>query len=242
MVSVPIVETAVAVLLDVLRWGGLPALVALMAVESFGIPPLPSEIILPFAGFLVVEGHYAFWAAVVAALAGGVAGAFAAYGVGRWGRRLLTTGPRALRLDPKHLETIERWFARHGEPTVALCRLLPIVRSYISYPAGTARMEPGRFGLYTAVGALPFTIAFVELGVVLGDHWDALYPLFQLGDIAAVVVLVGLVAWLVVRWHRRPVPPSPAGLAAPAAAADDAGPADPSPAEATEGPGARSPP
>ncbi len=202
MSSLPIVETVVNLIISVMQAGGLPALIGLMAVESFGIPPLPSEIILPFAGFLVAEGDYPFAGAVGAALVGGVLGAYAAYTVGRWGRHLLVGGPRFLRLEPKHLDSMDRWFARRGEGTVLVGRLLPVVRSYISYPAGTSRMEPARFGLYTAIGATPFTAAFIYAGFLLGKDWSQIVPYLQLADYAAVGLIVVALVYVFLRWRN----------------------------------------
>lgn len=201
MTSLPLIETVVNLVLTILRDGGLPALVALMAVESFGIPPLPSEVILPFAGFLVWEGHYSFVAAVLAALVGSLVGSYVAYAVGRWGRHLLVTGPTFLRLDPRHLDRMDDWFRRHGEGTVLVSRLLPVVRSYMSYPAGASRMEPARFGVFTAVGATPFIVAFVYAGVLLGASWTTIVPYLQYADDAAIgVIVIGLVG-LAARWR-----------------------------------------
>ena len=210
MSAIPLVETVVNLIIAVMQAGGLPALIALMAVESFGIPPLPSEVILPFAGFLVAEGTYPLVGAIAAALLGGVIGAFASYAVGRWGRHLLVAGPRFLRLDPRHLDSMDRWFARRGEGTVLLARLLPVVRSYISYPAGAARMEPTRFGVYTAIGATPFTAAFIYAGVLLGKDWSQIVPYLQIADYAAVGLIVVGVIYLAYRWRRGPAsaPPS----------------------------------
>jgi membrane protein DedA with SNARE-associated domain len=200
--SLPIVETVVGLIKFVMEVGGLPALVALMTVESFGISPLPSEIILPFAGLLVWEGHYPFAAAVAAALLGGVLGAYASYAVGRWGRGWLTrAGSGVLRLNPKHLAAMDEWFARKGESTVLVSRLLPIVRSYISYPAGTARMNPTRFGVYTAVGALPFTAALIYAGVLLGPGWEVIVPYFEYADYAGAAVIAGLLVYILLRWR-----------------------------------------
>lgn len=227
MSAIPIVETVVNVIQTVMMDGGLPALIALMAVESFGIPPLPSEVILPFAGFLVATGAYSFPAAVLAALLGGVVGSYAAYAIGRWGRGWLTSarlGP--LRLDPKYLDTMDRWFKRRGESTVLISRLLPVVRSYISYPAGTARMEPVRFGLFTATGATPFTVALVYAGFLLREHWTAIVPILQDADYVAVVAIVVLLVYLGLRWKgvvtsgfpprlRRAHPDAPAPPPAP---------------------------
>jgi membrane protein DedA with SNARE-associated domain len=226
MVSLPIIETVVNLITTVMMTVGLPALVLLMIIESFGIPPLPSEIILPFAGFLVATGNYSFAAAVLAAVAGGVIGSYFAYGVGRYGRPLVE-GEGRLKLNPKHLASMDRWFARRGESTVMIARLLPIVRSYISYPAGTARMEPVRFGVYTAIGATPFTIALIYAGVVLGKNWGEIVPYFHVLDYGAAVVIVGGLLYVTLRWHgkisggfppkliRSSAPPPPAEVARP---------------------------
>ncbi|MCI4333335.1 MAG: DedA family protein [Thermoplasmata archaeon] len=213
MISLPIVETLVGILTAVLRAGGLPALFALMVVESLGIPPLPSEVILPFAGFLVASGVYGFVPAFAAALAGGVVGAFLAYALGRYGRRWLErSGTGGLRLDPKHLAAMDSWFARHGEPTVGVARLLPIVRAYISYPAGTARMSPTRFGVYTALGAAPFTAGLIYAGYVLGKHWSELQGAFRILDYVAVVFLAGLALYVALRWRHVITPGFPPRL------------------------------
>lgn len=194
-----------------------------MAVESFGLPPLPSEVILPFAGFLVVDGTFSFAGAVSVALVGGLLGSYAAYAVGRWWRHRITgLGVGHLRLESRHLERVDRYFARHGEPTVGLARMVPVIRSYISYPAGTARMEPTRFGIYTLLGSVPFTLALIYAGTVLQRNWSVLssyfvyldYPLIAL--VVVVVVFIGLqVAGLLAPgWPpRRAEPTAPASSA-----------------------------
>lgn len=226
MVSIPIIETVASVIEMVMTYAGLPGLVALMAVESFGIPPLPSEIILPFAGFLVAVGTFSFPGAFTAALIGGVLGSYAAYAVGRWGRHLVV-GEGRLKLDPKHLDSMDRWFTRRGESTVLISRLIPVVRSYISYPAGTARMAPGKFGIYTAVGAAPFTAVLIYAGYALGKNWQAILPIFRLLDYGVAAAIVVLVIYILLRWRgvvasgwpprltRSSAPPPPAGDAPP---------------------------
>jgi len=201
MVSLPLIETVVNLILWVMERIGLPGLFVLMAVESFGIPPLPSEIILPFAGFLVVSGDYSFGGALAAALAGGLLGAYIAYAVGRYARRFLLTGPAFLRLDARHLDRMDGWFRRHGEATVLGARLLPILRAYISYPAGAAKMEPTRFGIFTLVGATPFAVALIYVGMLLGKDWQQILPIFHLLDYAVVAVLVVGLIYLALRWR-----------------------------------------
>lgn len=170
-----------------------------MTVESFGLPPIPSEVILPFTGFLVADGTFPLAGAASVALLGGILGSFAAYAVGRWWRTRITgLGVGHLRLEARHLERVDRYFARHGESTVGFARLIPVLRSYVSYPAGTARMNPVRFGLYTLAGSTPFTLALIYAGMVLQKNWTVVssdfvyldYPLIAL--VIVVVVYIGL--------------------------------------------------
>jgi membrane protein DedA with SNARE-associated domain len=202
--SIPIIETVVSVITRVLRWGGYPGLFGLMAVESFGIPPIPSEVILPFTGFLVVMGLMTFGAAFATAVAGAMVGCFFAYAVGRWGRDWITyRAPERLRLDPRHLARMDQWFAHHGEVMVAVARLMPIVRAYVSYPAGTAEMNPVKFGVFTLLGGLPFIAGLLYAGVLLRSRWNVLVPYFNYADYAVVVAIAVFLIWLFLRWHRE---------------------------------------
>jgi membrane protein DedA with SNARE-associated domain len=200
------------VVVTVLRAIGLPGLFALMAVESFGIPPLPSEVILPFTGFLVADGTFSFAGATAVAVLGGLVGAYAAYAVGRWWRhRMLGLGIGRLRLEPRHLERVDRYFARHGESTVGLARLVPVIRSYVSYPAGTARMEPIRFGMYTVLGSIPFVVALIYAGTVLRSNWTMVatdlaylnYPIVALVVFGVVFLALQVVGVLAPGWPPR---------------------------------------
>jgi membrane protein DedA with SNARE-associated domain len=199
-VTFSILGSVTDLITNVMTTIGIPGLFALMVVESFGIPPIPSEVILPFTGFLVAEGTFSLGWALAAALAGSLVGSFAAYAVGRWWRhRILGLGIGRLRLEPRHLERVDRYFARRGEVTVALSRLLPVIRSYISYPAGTARMEPVRFGVYTLLGAIPFTLALVYAGMVLRSNWDLVRSYFTYLDIPLAALVVVVVVFLLLQ-------------------------------------------
>jgi len=200
MLSLPLVETVVSVITSVMGRGGLLALFLLMIVASFGIPPLPSEIILPFAGFLIFSGDYGWAGALVAALAGAIVGAYLAYAVGRWGRHLLERPHGLFRLDPKHLRAVDGWFVRHGEGTVILSNMVPLVRGYISYPAGTARMEPVRFGVYTIAGNAPYTFALIYAGFYLGERWSVVQSYFHVADYVALAAILLLVVYIGLRW------------------------------------------
>jgi membrane protein DedA with SNARE-associated domain len=231
-VTLSLIGTLTDVITTVMITIGIPGLVALMAVESFGLPPIPSEVILPFAGFLVAEGTFSFGWALAAALAGGLIGSFVAYAVGRWWRdRITGIGLGRLRLEARHLERVDRFFARRGEVTVGVSRMVPVIRSYISYPAGTARMDPVRFGVYTLIGSIPFTVGLMYAGMVLRSDWNALVPYFTYLDvpfIALVVVVVVFLLLQVVGVLAPGWPPRRARARAPSSP-DGAVPSDPPP-------------
>ncbi len=190
-----------------------------MTIESAMIP-LPSELILPFAGFLVsdptqlepITGQpWSFWIVVVVATAGNTAGSLIAYAIGAWGGRpFLERYGRYILIRPHEIELADRFFARWGSQTVFIGRLLPVVRTFISFPAGVARMPLGKFILFSTLGALPWSILLAYAGVVLGANWvdirHALQP-FDLAIALAVVLAVLLfLAWrlgLLERLRRR---------------------------------------
>jgi membrane protein DedA with SNARE-associated domain len=208
-VTFSLTESVINIIVTVLRVAGLPGLFALMTVESFGVPPLPSEVILPFAGFLVASGQFPLGPTVAIALGGALLGAYIAYAVGRWWRhRISGFGFGPVRISDDHLARMDRWFARRGEATVAVARCVPVLRAYISYPAGTARMDAGKFGAYTLVGSVPFILTFLYAGILLGQHWTRVEAELQYVDYAlyaAVVVgAIYLVLWLRGRRDSRP--------------------------------------
>jgi membrane protein DedA with SNARE-associated domain len=202
-------------IVTILATVGLPGLLALMAVESFGLPPIPSEVILPFTGFLIADGTFPLSGAVIAALLGGLVGSYAGYAVGRWWRHRITgLGIGHLRLEQRHLDRVDQYFARHGESTVGLARLVPVIRSYISYPAGTAKMEPVRFGVYTLLGSVPFTLALIYAGIVLRSNWKLVsaylvyldYPLIALVVLVVVFLVLQVAGVLAPGWPPRRSP------------------------------------
>jgi membrane protein DedA with SNARE-associated domain len=214
--------TVFSLILTVMGAIGLAGLFALMAVESFGIPPLPSEVILPFAGVLIVRGAPGFtWPSVLAvALSGALVGALAAYELGRRGGRALVHrwGARA-GLDEKLLDRSHRYFEEHGRGTVGVARMIPLLRAYISYPAGAAKMDRTSFALFTLLGSLPFCVLMIYLGTVLGSQFTRLQPYFDYLDIVVIVAVAALLALLALRWRRgrltRSTAAPPPGGAAP---------------------------
>lgn len=179
---------------------GLPGLLALMALSVFGLSPFPAELILPLAGFLVVDGAFSFGWGLTAALVGTMIGAYGGYVVGRWWRdRITGIGIGRLRLEARHLEWVDRFFTRYGELAVALFRNVPVIRSYISYPAGTARMEPVRYGVYTLVGSIPYTVVLIWAGMVLRSNWVVLASYLQWLDLPLILAIIVVVVYLVLQ-------------------------------------------
>jgi membrane protein DedA with SNARE-associated domain len=202
-VTFSLVGSVVDLIVTVLTVGGLAGLFALMTVESFGIPPIPSEVILPFAGFLVATGVFALVPTIVVALAGALLGSYIAYAVGRLWRAHLTrlrVGPFGI--EERDLARMDTWFTRHGEITVGVCRMLPVVRAYISYPAGTARMSPTKFGGYTLAGSIPFSLALLYAGMLLGRHWNVVEQYLGPLDDFTYAALVVLAIYVVLRYRQ----------------------------------------
>ena len=191
---------------------GYAGVVVAMAIESAAIP-LPSELILPFAGWMVSRGlhepltaaPWTYWGAVIAGVAGNTLGSLLSYGIGRiGGRPLLERYGRYVLISAHDLETADRWFARYGEATVFFSRMLPIVRTFISVPAGVARMPVWRFTLFSILGAVPWVMLLVWAGMILGDNWTQVKHSLRGLDylIAAILLLgVGVFVWRHVR-HR----------------------------------------
>src|SRR4051795_2645946 len=172
--------------------GYIGVLVA-MAIESAMIP-LPSEIILPLAGFQVsdqslieplTKGPWNFWVVVIVATIGNTVGSLIAYAIGAWGGRpFLERWGKYLLIRPHEIEIAEGFFAKYGSATVFLSRLLPVVRTFISFPAGVARMPIGRFVLYSTAGAFLWSMALVFAGTQLGAHWTDIRHALQPFDLA----------------------------------------------------------
>lgn len=182
---------------DLIAKVGYVGLFFLMTGES-ALLPIPSEVVLPFAGFLVFSGKMAFWLAVIIAIAGQLFGSILSYYVGYYGGRpaVLRYG-KYLHLSEKRLLHIEGWFKKYGSATIFFGRLLPVVRTVISFPAGIAKMNFRKFLFYSVIGIIPWTIFLVYFGLKLGEKWQSIiatFDQFQLIVIAGVIIF--LVWWI----------------------------------------------
>jgi membrane protein DedA with SNARE-associated domain len=183
---------------------GYGGIVILMAIESACIP-LPSELIMPFAGYLVFEGTMKlFWVATAGAI-GCNLGSLVAYEIGCYGGRpLVERYGRWVLLGRPELDWADRFFARWGYLAVFFARLMPVVRTFIALPAGIARMPRGRFHLYTFLGSWPWCFALAWFGMKLGQNWRTLGKYFHKFDAVILIVLVGGLAWFIyAHWQNR---------------------------------------
>lgn len=178
---------------------GYTGIFVLMAIESACVP-LPSEVIMPFAGFLAGKGAMNLWAVAFIGALGCVAGSLVVYLVSAWGGRpFLERYGRYLLISRHDLDTADRLFTRHGDLIIFIGRLLPVVRGYISIPAGIARMSLWRFNLYTFVGSFLWCLVLAWIGVKLGQHWNALEGVFHRFSLAIVALLAAGFVWYVWR-------------------------------------------
>ncbi len=209
-VSDKLVEPLVDLATEFIGSAGAAAVFVLMALESACVP-IPSEAIMLFAGFSVSKGELTLPAVVIAGVAGNLVGSWIAYAVGYYGRLDLLDRNRLIHVGPAHLERADAWFRRYGSAAVFFARMLPIVRTFISLPAGVAKMPFWRFSLYTVAGSIPWVLALALIGREVGDNWEQWRHRLGYLDYAIVAAVAIGVVYLLVR-RRRPDPePSNAG-------------------------------
>ena len=193
----PLVDAAT----NVINALGLPGVFVLMTAESACIP-IPSEAIMLFAGFNVSEGNMTLFGIVAAGVLGNLVGSLIAYGVGYYGRIELLDRNRLIHINRRHLEQADRWFERHGSATVFFTRMLPIVRTFISLPAGAARMPLGRFAAFTFLGSIPWVLMLAIVGREVGSRWDQWRDHLHYLDYAILAAIVVAIVYLIVRRRR----------------------------------------
>ena len=201
-----ILELVTAFVIATISTLGYGGIVLLMAIGSACIP-LPSEIIMPFSGYLVYTGRFNIWLVAVAGAFGCVVGSLAAYWVGMYGGRPLIEKYGKFVLVSRHdLDLADRWFDRFGEVIVFVSRLLPAIRTFIAFPAGIARMNLKKFVIYTFAGSLPWCLGLAYVGQKLGEQWDKdprLKTLFHRFDFVIGIVIVLAAAWWIWRHLRH---------------------------------------
>lgn len=192
-----ILSTIASWIIGVISALGYGGIVLLMAIESANIP-LPSEIIMPFSGFLVAKSELNLWLVGLAGAVGCVVGSIFSYFLGAWGGRpLVEKYGKYILISHHDLDLADRWFSRYGEAIVFFARLLPVIRTFISFPAGISRMNFPRFVIYSFLGSLPWTLFLAFLGQKLGDNWESLRRYFHgLDWVILGLIIVGIVWWI----------------------------------------------
>jgi membrane protein DedA with SNARE-associated domain len=183
---------------------GLPGVFLLMTLESMCIP-IPSEATMLFAGFNVHEGEYSLFAVTAVGVLANLTGSWVAYAVGYYGRlELVERHGNKLHIKQSHLALADRWFERWGAPAVFFSRMLPIVRTFISLPAGVARMPFWRFSVLTVLGCVPWVFALAFAGKQAADNWKDWRDSLHYVDYAVAALIVVGIVYLVMRRRRRP--------------------------------------
>jgi membrane protein DedA with SNARE-associated domain len=210
-------ETLVNETSHFVRDAGLPGIFALMAISSACIP-IPSEVVMLFAGFAVADPgqsgahhHLTLLGIVLAGVLGSMVGSWVAYAIGRGGRlELLERHGAKFHMGPAQIERAEHWFQRYGQPAVLFGRMIPLVRAFVSLPAGVAKMPLGRFTVLSLIGTLPWVLALALIGHAVGGNWTSVRKGFEYVDYAILALLVVGIAYIVVRRRRRGEPASDA--------------------------------
>src|SRR4030095_13539698 len=201
-----IIEFLSGIIVATISTLGYSGVVLLMAIESACIP-LPSEIIMPFAGYLVSTGQMNLWGVGIAGAVGCVLGSLVAYWVGMYGGRpFIEKYGRYILLSRHDLDIADRWFGKYGEAIVFTARLLAAIRTFIAFPAGVARMNLTRFVIYTFAGSLPWCLALAYVGQKLGEQWDKdprLKTLFHRFDFVIGALIVLAAAWWIWRHIKQ---------------------------------------
>ena len=218
LVLASISETLVNETSHFVRDAGLPGVFALMALGSACIP-IPSEVVMLFAGFAVANPgqsashhHMTMLGIIVAGLLGTMVGSWVTYGIGRGGRlELLERHGGKLHVGPAPIERADRWFQRYGEPTVLFGRLVPVVRAFVSLPAGVAKMPLGRFTVLSLIGTTPWVVGLAYIGKALGSEWTNARKYFEYVDYAILIIIIVGIAYLIFRRVRRADPAAGVG-------------------------------
>lgn len=218
-----LIEFLAGIVIDIISALGYAGVFLAMAIESACIP-LPSEIIMPFSGYLVFTGEFNLWIVGFVGALGNLGGSLLAYWLGaKGGRPLVEKYGKYILISHHDLDLADHWFNKYGRSTVFFTRLMPVVRTFISFPAGISGMKLSTFSIYTFLGALPWSLALAYVGFQLGENWDTLGGYFHSADIIIGILLVAGVAWYVWRHVKNVRKDNAAGNAA--EEADQEGPA-----------------
>ena len=200
-----IIEWGTNLILDWISTYQYLGIMFLMALES-ACMPVPSEIVMPFSGYLVFRGDtgMSMLGVVLAGSVGCTLGSIGAYIVGFYaGRPLIVRYGKYILLNEKHLVTAEKWFEKWGDKATFIARLLPVIRTVISLPAGIAKMDFRKFVFYSFVGSVPWTLMLAYVGYSLGPKWESIKGVFRGLDVVVVLAVVLVIVWYVYRLRKK---------------------------------------
>lgn len=198
-----IVEKLVEYIVLGMSMGGYFGLFILMALESM-IAPVPSEVVMPFAGYLVVQGRFDLWTATLVSGLGSIFGSLLSYYLGAYlGRPFILKFGKWLFLEEEHLKWTEKWFKKQGDKTIFFSRFIPVVRHLISIPAGIAKMSMQKFVIYTFFGATIWNFILLYVGFKLGSHWDKIHKFSKELDIIFIVAVASFLVYFIWKHRKR---------------------------------------
>ena len=182
---------------------GYPGIFFLMFLESAAIP-IPSEIIMPFSGSLIIKGVLNFWLIVIVGTLGNLLGSIFLYYIGKYGGRpIIEKYGKYLFINKEHLESADQWFIKYGDAAVFFSRLMPVVRTFISLPAGIAKSNFKKFCAYTIAGCLPWSILLTYIGLELGQQWQIIENYFRKLDIAIIAIIIIAIGYYIKKYYNR---------------------------------------
>lgn len=185
--------------ISIISTTGYFGVTVLMALESAGVP-IPSEVVMPFSGYLVTAGRFSLWLATFWATIGNLFGSLALYVIGYYGgRRVVKKYGRYFLISEEGMDKSEEWFKKYGSLAIFFSRMTPIIRTYISLPAGVAKMNLPKFLGYTFAGSVPWNFALAYIGLVLGENWKGIETYFREFDYVILILIVIGIVW----WARR---------------------------------------
>lgn len=200
------IELLVELITNIISAIGYAGIAILMALESM-ITPVPSEVVMPFVGYLVNQGKFSFITAAVVSAIGCLIGSLLSYCMGYYGRGVFIKKiGKYLLLDEEHLAWTEKWFKKHGEKTIFVSRFVPIVRHFISIPAGAGKMNLAKFSVYTLVGSFIWNSSLIYAGIKLGENWGKLHTYSEKIDMVLIIIIVlgiSYYAWRIYKNNSR---------------------------------------
>lgn len=205
-----ILETVVLWVISVIGTLGYPGIFALMAIES-ALIPIPSEVIMPFSGFLVSQGRFNLWIVILVGALGNLAGSWLAYALGYYGekrliRKLVVKYGKFILLTEEEFDSSIRLFNKYGQWGTAVSRVLPAIRTVISLPAGIAKLPFWKFSAFTFFGSLIWSAVLTLAGVKLGENWESIRPLFRKFDFLIIIlVIIAVAAYVYHKLHKRKI-------------------------------------